>query len=265
MTQISPSEAHTLGPLQATYRPRPLPAKILLAAAGVSLVVSLFSFASAISNYFDDSSVLSDRFRQDSILTGLMIGLFGLLLVAFLAALYYTHQKRRVEVYANGFVFNNWRTSLVFRWDEVTEVYGFPVYGKTGGGYRSSRVANWMCIVCRNDGQQAKFGGLEKIGELGQTIQVEVAKRILPQAIETYQRGGSVQFGSQLSLSQQGLSDGKKLLPWSEITEVKLDRQNAVTIMQKGARMPWKYLTGHQVSNPLLFKAIIDKLNKGPG
>ena len=110
-----------------------------------------------------------------------IIGGIMLLLTVILFALYYHHKNRRVDVYADGFVFTDWRASLAFRWDDVREVYASPIYRKTSRGYRTSQIVNWMYTVHRKkDGAKAKIGGLEGMGSLGQFIQAEVSKRLLP-------------------------------------------------------------------------------------
>jgi hypothetical protein len=68
-----------------------------------------------------------------------------------------------------------------------------------------------------------------------------------------------VRFGPRLSLSQQGVRVGKKLLPWPDVARVNLGRDNAVTIWQKGKRMPWKRLNSGNVANPMVLKALLDR------
>jgi hypothetical protein len=203
---------------------------------------------------------LSSRFGRDRIMIGAALGLFTLLLTAFLGALYYDHKTRRVNVYADGLVYTSWWKSLTFHWDDVSQVYTSPVYyGNMTRGYRSSRVANWIYTVHRNDGEKAKVGGLEEMRELGQIIQTEVTNRLLPPAIEAYRAGDEVEFGPRLGLGQQGVRVSDKLLPWSDVAEVRLDQDNRVTILKQGKRLPWKFVGSDQVANPWVLKALLNR------
>ena len=78
-----------------------------------------------------------------------------------------------------------------------------------------------------------------------------VFQRVLRQAVPVYQAGGTVWFGAKLNLSQQGIGDGEKTLPWGEVAEVKLDEEyNHVTIRQAGEKRVWKYVSGSDVASP---------------
>lgn len=260
MNQSLPQEAHQLGAHQATYHPTVATGRILLGVACVTLLISLLSLSSAVSRYIGDSDALSSRSGRDRIMIGAALGLFTLLLTALLGALYYDHKTRRVDVYADGFVYTGWRKSLTFCWDDVSQVYTSPVYtGNMTRGYRSSRVANWIYTVHRNDGAKAKVGGLEGMRELGQIIQTEVTNRLLPPAIEAYRAGDEVAFGPRLGLSQQGVRVGEKLLPWADVAEVQLGQDNRVTILQQGKRLPWKSIGSHRVGNPWVLKALLNR------
>ncbi|RMF03059.1 MAG: hypothetical protein D6768_06775 [Chloroflexi bacterium] len=256
MAQTVPLTANQLGLHRATYRPKALPGRILLGASCISLLVSLLMLWSAASNYLSHNTVLSDSFRRDRVIIGLTVGLFALLAAAVLGALFYYHISRKVELFTNGFVYADWRSKLVFRWDAITEVYVTPRYYKN-----QSRIINWMITVRRNDGQQAEIGGLEYVSRLGQLIQTEVAKHLLPQTLKAYQSGQKVQFGPQLSLSLEGVHSDKKTLPWPQVADIKLDGRNNVIILQKDKQMPWDQIRSDRVGNPLILKAILNKPN----
>ena len=249
-----------LGEHRSTYLPTVQPGKILLRVAGASLLASLLPFSIAVQKYFTRYTVLSDRFRRDSIMINAVIGGTLILLAVILFVLYYHHKHRQVDVYADGFVFTDWLKSLAFRWDDVTEVYASPVYRNTARGYRSDRIASWIYVVHRNDGKKVRITGLEGVGGLGKIIQSEVSKRMLPQVVDAYQAGSDVRFGPQLSLSQQGICVGGKLLPWANVGRVKLDQYNAVIILQKGKRMPWKRISSDKVANSLLLETTLNKI-----
>jgi hypothetical protein len=250
-----------LGEHRSTYLPTVQPGKIMLRVAGACLLISLLPFSIAVQKYFTRYAVLSDRFRRDSIMINAVIGGTLILLAVILFVLYYHHKHRQVDVYADGFIFTDWLRSLAFRWDDVTEVYASPVYRNTTRGYSSNRIASWLYIVHRNDGKKVRITGLEGVSVLGKMIQSEVSKRILSQIVDAYQAGNDVWFGPRLGLSQQGIRVGGMLLPWDQVARVKLDQYNAVTILQKGKRMPWKRISSAKVANAFMLESLIYKTN----
>ncbi|MCP4539365.1 MAG: hypothetical protein GY832_19690 [Chloroflexi bacterium] len=226
------------------------------------LVVSLLPFSIATEKYFSPKhTVLSDRFRTDSIMINAIIGGTMILLSVIFYAIHYHHENRQVDLYADGFVSTDWLKSLAFRWDDVTEVYTSPIYRNTSRGYSTGRIANWIYTVHRNDGKKTKLSGLQGVSALGKVIQSEVSKRALPKAVDAYQAGDDVRFGPQFSVSQQGLRVGGNLLPWNQVAKVNLGKDNAVTILKKGKRLPWKRIGGHKMANPLMFQSMLYKIS----
>lgn len=260
-------EAHPLGERRATYLPTVLPGRIMLGSAVMTLLLSFLPWATVIEKSSTTYTVLSDRFRKDSIMTNSIIGSMMVLLVVALFVLYYHHKHRSVVVYTEGFVITDWRKRVTFRWEDVRELYITPVYGKAAGGYTSNRIVNWIYTVYgkhtvygKQEGQRVKISGLEGIQELGGILQTEVSEWLLPQAMEAYLRGDTVSFGPQLSLSQRGIHVGEKLLPWPDAAEVKLTSQYTVMVLQKGQRMPWKSINSDQVANPMVLKALLSRI-----
>jgi hypothetical protein len=232
----------------------------MLRAGAASLLISLLPFSIAISKSTTEYTVLSDSFRKDSITINTTIGAVLLLLTVILFVLYYHHKTRRVDVYTGGFTFADWRRSLAVRWDDVSEVYASPVYRQTTRGYRSDRIASWIYAIHTNGGERARLSGLAGMGELGKAIQARTSKRLLPQALAAYRAGDDVPFGPRLGLSQQGVRVGDRVLPWSNVAKVDLSQDNAVTIRQKGRRMPWKRVNGDKVANPMVLKALLSRV-----
>jgi hypothetical protein len=229
----------------------------MLRAGVASLLVSLLPFSIAISKSATEYTVLSDRFRRDSIIVNTTIGVVLLLLAVILFALCYHHKKRRVDVYADGFLFADWRQSVAIHWNDVSEVYASPVYTQTTRGYRSTRIVNWIYTIHTNDGARARLSGLVGMNELGATIQTRTSRRLLPQALVAYRAGDDVLFGPRLGLSQQGVRVGNRVLPWSDVARVDLSQDNTVTIRQTGRRMPWKRIDGARVANPMVLRALL--------
>lgn len=261
MTPPLPSNIQNLGSPKAEYRANRLTARILLGSGIMSVLVSLFLFTLAISrSRAPRSGVLSDSFRRDSITINISLGIFMLLLAAFFFVYHRYHTGLRVAVYADGFVAGDWRKQLICRWDEAREVYESVTHvtQRTSGRPGPQRREY---TVFRADGQRIKIAGLEGIIRLGQTLKAESAKHLLPRALESYRAGESVKFGPHLSLSQRGISDGTKTLPWGEVEQVTVSkRNNGVTIKQKGRRRAWKHIVGAEVANAWMIEAMVDSI-----
>ncbi len=263
MNHTTDQSEHPLGTHRNTYLPTVLTGRILLGTALTCLVISLLPFSTAISKSRTTYTVLSDHFRQESIVVNAVIGALLLLVSVILFALYYHHKRRRVDLYTDGLLLTDWRRSRAIRWDDVTEVYASPVYRRTTRGYSHRRIVNWIYHVHTRDGERVKIGGLEGMGSLGRVIQEEITKRLLPQALDAYQAGDEVRFGPQLRLSQRGVAVGAKRLDWADIATVNLDQHNHVMILKKGQRLPWKQLGSDKVANPTVLKGILGRLQIG--
>jgi len=250
MTQPSPSEAHQLGSLKASYEANRENTTILRYSIPLSVLVGL--------------ALLVFGFRQDYVRDRLALVGGGLLLFLVAVGLYLAYRGQLrigVEVYDDGFVFTNRRNQrCVCRWDDVTEVYESIIYRDPG---RRTGIIGRKCTVYQTDGQRIKLGvAIQNSDKLGVTIQAEVRKRLLPRAIETYKAGGTVAFGPELALSQQGLTSGQKMLPWNEVAEIRL--RPGIRISQKGKRGPWKSIMHSRIANYSVLRKLVETINLKP-
>jgi hypothetical protein len=252
MTQPSPSEAHQLGSLKASYEANRENTFILRYPIPLSVLVGL--------------ALLVFGFRQDYVRDLFVLVGGGLFLFLVAVGLYFAYRgqlRMGVEAYDDGFVFTNRRNHrCVCRWDDVTEVYESIIYRDPG---RRTGIIGRKCTVYQTDGQRIKLGvAIQNSDKLGVTIQAEVRKRLLPRAIETYKAGGTVAFGPELALSQQGLTSGQKMLPWDEVADIKFGRWEDVRISQKGKRRPWKSIMYLKIANYFVLREMLKIINLKP-
>jgi hypothetical protein len=245
VTQPSPSEAHQLGSLKASYEANRENTTILCYSIPLSVLVGLALFVFG--------------FRQDYVRDRFALVGGGLLLFLVAVGLYLAYRgqlRMGVEVYDDGFVFTNRRNQRrVCRWDDVTEVYESIIYRDPG---RRMGIIGRKCTVYQADGQRIKLGvAIQNSDNLGATIQAEVSKRLLPRVIETYEAGGTVAFGPELALSQQGLISGHEMLPWDAVADIKFDRWQGVRISQQEKRRPWKSIMHSRIANYFVKKYTI--------
>ena len=160
------SSAPELGEFHKTFLPRVLPGQVLLGSAIFCVVAGILEFISALNKYLSPpSSVLSDRFRQDSIMISAILGVVFILISLSLVALYYTHIKHRVDLYTNGVVVATWRGEKTVLWGNLMKVDKMPIYG------RSRRPVNWNYTLYRFDGEKVQIRGLEGLGVLGRMFE----------------------------------------------------------------------------------------------
>ena len=83
-----PLPAVELGEFRKTFLPRVLPGRVLLGSSIFCVVAGILEFISALTKYLSPPrSVLSDRFRQDSITIAVILGIVFILIALSLAAL----------------------------------------------------------------------------------------------------------------------------------------------------------------------------------
>jgi hypothetical protein len=242
MIQSMPVEAYQLGTATAEYRPktrRLIVNKILgavLAAAGVLLV-----FVDMLQRHPSGMFVL------------------GGVLLALGLWVFWTSVRDaglRVLVFADGLSYTARGKTEICRWDDITEVVQQVTKHYTNGIYTGT---THIYTVRRTGAPELKLNdALDNVEQLGNEVQQQAYRRLMPRAIETFRSGGVVQFG-KLKVSQQGLSNGKETLPWSEVKGVKLEG-GVVSVAKQGKWLNWASATVAQTPNIFVFAGLVDAI-----
>ncbi|GHO59079.1 hypothetical protein KSB_75540 [Ktedonobacter robiniae] len=136
-------------------------------------------------------------------------------------------------------------------WSEIERVR-LSLLGIDNAKDPARRYKLWL-----SNGKRYVFDGkLQEVEKLGRIISREVARHKLPHLLEAYQWGERLQFGP-LILSQEGMSKGKKLVPWSQISAVCVC-DGYVAIDQEDETQLWPLVTVPEIPN---FFAFIGLLN----
>jgi hypothetical protein len=244
---LSPVD-YQLGSLKTSFGPNQTNARIFLYSIPVFVIVGIVLLLAG----FD-----KDYLRDSLAFIG--GGLFMFLVAAGMYFGYRAQLKMGVEAYDEGFVFTNWRNKrYVCRWDNVTEVYELITYREGG---RMGPIS-WTYWIYQTNAPRIKLSNaIQNIQGLGLIIQSEVKQRLLPQLAETYQAGGTVNFGPKLSLSQQGIISGKKTLPWDEVANIEFSKKlKSVRVYQKGKRRPWLAIIHSKVANYAILQAFVNEV-----
>lgn len=190
----------------------------------------------------------------------LIVSLGAILLAAPLGFVWYRGFTTRVQVYEHGFAYLQGDNTRTFRWDEIESIWEdivtysvrvliFPV--PVGTGYKYT--------IRKRTGESIKLTStIAGIDELGWLIQSQVLREMLPRAIETYNNGGSLQFG-RLSISRMGINNGKETLPWNQVNAIQI-KQGYLIIKKKGKWFRWDGANPAKTPNLFLFVALVNPI-----
>jgi hypothetical protein len=260
---------HRLGLPTAVYKPS--------TALGMSggLVAIVFGLAWAVFAFYSVNSVDS-AFSSTGFPTslGLVMPLFGLVCVLVGGAILLNalhNRNLRVYVHEQGLVYLKRNSNEVIRWDQIAFVWHKvkkttsttstrnPSTGHTTSSTSTTTYHSY--IVQRAGGAKVVFGHtFSHLRELGQTIEHESARYLLPQATAAFNSGQPVVFG-KMYVNFSGVSDGRKTLPWSELRSIKVDENNGtIAIRKQGKWLNWSNLALSETPNILVFEALVNSI-----
>ena len=149
------------------------------------------------------------------------------------------------------------------RWEDITHVWHAEtryfvngVYTKTTHHYR----------VRLEDGLEMEFDDtLQNVAKLGETVLRETFERMLPRALEAFEGGVPVRFGS-LELDRDGLArwgfEQREVLPWGEVNNVDVNTAaGTITVNRKTGRdLVWWEGTCAGTPNLMVLLQMLDGL-----
>ena len=159
------------------------------------------------------------------------------------------HSNVRVYMFTNGLVRAKGGQTDVVRWDQVEAVRQHI--------RRMYTTTNHTYTVRRGDGATFKFSSvLRNIAHLGQTVQQEVTRVLLPRAVAVYNAGTVVPFGT-VSVSAQGITHGQKTLVWNQVQGVEV-KQGYVSVKKAGKSWAWVRLRVSTIPNFYVFMGLVN-------
>jgi hypothetical protein len=187
---------------------------------------------------------------------GVVVGVITLVGAVLIWLIGFPARRRRrtwrVCVFSNGFVFVQGGQPDVSRWEEI-QVIWHQVKVHNRGEY--GREVRHFYIIERFDGRRIVLDDkIKKLEKLGNLLGEQMANAIWPRVLADYRAGNVIPFGP-LSVSQQGVSNGRELLPWAAIKEVKFDGIE-VKVHRKGKLFNWAKVPVGSIPNASLFLAL---------
>jgi hypothetical protein len=190
----------------------------------------------------------------------ILAGFYFLWLASRTPALNKKQAARRIYLFDRGFVELDGRGQFTaYRWDLISGVLQLIEQNSANGVPMPVR---YDYTVTRRDGQETHITKFyEDIERLGRHICDQVAQAHLPAMEAAIARGETVHFGP-MSLGQQGIGIGRKLVPWTEAEGVRVS-QGYVSIKRAGKWWPSRNTAASNISNLYLFLHLADRYAKG--
>jgi hypothetical protein len=184
---------------------------------------------------------------------GLFISVYG----AFMFSRIFRERDWRVLTFSDGLMQIKSGAQMIIRWDDITSVWQSITVVKRYGVITVSTTH--LYTVQRANGEVLYLNDqLKNVEALGTTIQNEVTRRLLPRAVDTYNSGGVVTFG-KLTVSKEGLSNGKETIPWSQVQKVSI-KSGTITVRKEGKLFNWSNVTVAETPNVFVFLSLVDQI-----
>jgi hypothetical protein len=192
-------------------------------------------------------------------LLGLVVGLAGLMF--FLDAM--MDLGATVLVYPEGLARCRFGRTSFYRWSQVRAVWNNSSHAHHGGKDHRLFMA---CTVVFEDDRRFVFGRhFQALARLGQTIEEESCRALLPRVLAAYDAGETIEFG-KLRLSVEGLHKGTVTQPWAEVTGISFDRDGWLAIGWKDREWKdWIGVSPNKVSNLHLLLNLLEEIRRRTG
>jgi hypothetical protein len=153
----------------------------------------------------------------------------------------------RVSVYPDGLARSRFGRMVYFRWNQVRTVrtnhpsnLSIDMPGRGILFFLVFLIARLFLFISYSihleDDRTFHIAGLRGLDRLGQTIERESCRSLLPGAVQRFQAGETLDFGV-LRVSREGITKGLHTQPWGDVTSIFFDRDGYFTIGWKD--QPW--------------------------
>jgi len=176
--------------------------------------------------------------------------------VYYLAAYPLRYHSWRIYGCADGFVLLKGSQAIPCRWDQVAVVWQRIVRYYRNGVYAGT---SFKYVVQRDDGVKIVITQIFRYGsQLGDRVQREATHRLAPKALAAVHAGQTLAFG-RFSLSRQGLTTPKGIIPWKEAPQVSA-RSGLLMIQRRDQRKATSYGRVSNIPNLYVFLNLAETL-----
>ena len=200
---------------------------------------------------------------EESVLPELHIAIFfctlfvgGVLLSlgCWLIATSTRRKGHRFLVFEHGFIFEQLQRVEKVRWDAISTVKMKSWTGLQGRMY--------LCQLGLQNGNSFRFiknaSDFPGIAHFCDRIQLELTSRQLPQALETFEQGETLQFGL-IRVDSTGITNGDRFLPWKLIQAMQLEN-GAIVITSETGPIRWTDSTPYTVPNIFVLLSLVEQV-----
>jgi len=169
------------------------------------------------------------------------------------------HLGMRVGLHSQGLAIHRRNHTHVLAWDEVETVWHKQRPTPQSFSDHLGSILDGSKSVYTLSGPMGEMfvinALLRDVDVLGQVIRKETLRRLLPRVLEAYEIEGRVEFG-KLAISREGLSKGRRTLPWEEVGSVVVEN-GFVFVKRPQGRLAWFGVRMGTVPNPDVYLALV--------
>lgn len=194
-----------------------------------------------------------------------LLVLLPFLVAVILLLIVFAGWSKRVLIYEDGLSICRGGASEDILWTDIAAVtQGGQSYYVNGAHIFTTHS---YTIRLRN-GRTRSFGDLwDRITELGTVIHECSCAALAGVYIDAYNAGQSIGFGP-IGISQQGLINAGRTLPWAELGDITFDPFGNLVVTQRASGLggllnnwfPWCKVEGHAIENPQLFMLLVNQI-----
>ncbi|WP_027345286.1 DUF6585 family protein [Hamadaea tsunoensis] len=253
---VSVAIEHRLGQHVATF-PRAKGWRRIIAGVLLGVVFVPIGLGIALSAVGDDAGEAAPM-----ILLGSIFGLIGLGFLGF--AGYLATQSpvfsakaaaRPFQSFANGYIEMAKTGPVAYRFDQMATVFQEITTTYVNG---VNTGTNYIYRITMTDGRKVRLhSNNTNMAAFGPVIQRGVAEAHVPLAIDALRAGHPIPFGD-VQLTQAGLQTGKGVLPWPEISDLRVQR-GYVFVDRAGKRISFFSRQCKRIPNLPVFLTLLDR------
>lgn len=160
-----------------------------------------------------------------------------------------------VYLYTNGFIYHKKERYDVYRWSDLAEIWQQVTKRYYNGVYTGT---THKYTVHRKDGTQLILNDrFAKVEQLGNIISQQIYRNLFPVCLDAYRAGQVLTFGP-VSISQQGVSNGKEWLPWQEVKDFSVNR-GILTVKRQGKMLTWCSYPASKIPNLAVLMGLLEQ------
>jgi hypothetical protein len=189
--------------------------------------------------------------------TVIAIGTGALLLGLIILFTAMAKSGNRLFACIDGFVYKTSGEEKVVLWNNVEAIYQRIVEHRG----RVSKYKTYNYTIKQHDGSKLSFSdNMARMEGLSNYIEASVATRLFPKVTAAYERGEDLKFGS-LTVSKQGIHNGKNWLPWNDVQSVRFENGRFL-VSKTGKWLDWGNFYTPSIPNFTVLEMLVDYIGR---